>query len=101
MPAATFELDAEARRELDDAIAVYEQQRSGRGLAFLDAVDADIELIMRHSDAGRKSRGGFRLFTMAAWPYKLIYSVEDEVIYIWAVAHQSRRPGYWRKRVRS
>jgi hypothetical protein len=100
MPAETFELDAEARRELDEAIAVYEGQRSGRGMAFLDAVEADIQLLLQYAHAGRKLRGGFRSFAMAGWPYKIIYSVESSVIYVWVFAHDSRRPGYWRKRVR-
>ena len=32
------------------------------------------------------------------FPFSLIYSVEGSLIWIIAVAHQSRRPGYWRKR---
>jgi hypothetical protein len=37
---------------------------------------------------------------MTGWPYKIVYSVEVDIIFIWAVAHDSRKPGYWRKRAR-
>ena len=33
------------------------------------------------------------------FPYGLLYSVEPERILIVAVAHLSRRPGYWKSRV--
>lgn len=99
MPVETFELDAEARRELDEAVAFYEGQKPGRGIAFLDSVHTDIARLMQYIHAGRKLRGGFRSFAMAGWPYKIIYSIEDTVIHVWVIAHDSRRPRYWRNRV--
>jgi hypothetical protein len=32
------------------------------------------------------------------FPFSIIYSVVNDEIRILAVAHQSRRPGYWRGR---
>ena len=100
MPAETYELDAEARHELDEAIGFFESERSGRGYEFLEAVQDDIALLVQYPNAGRRLRGGFQSFVLADWPYKIIYSVENAVVIVWALAHDSRRPGYWRKRVR-
>ena len=33
------------------------------------------------------------------FPYALIYRVSGQTITIFAVAHASRKPGYWRGRV--
>jgi len=32
------------------------------------------------------------------FPYSLIHTIADDEIRVLAVAHQSRRPGYWRQR---
>jgi plasmid stabilization system protein ParE len=40
-----------------------------------------------------------RRLLVPRFPYGLLYRVEDERIFIVAVAHFSRRPGYWRSRI--
>jgi hypothetical protein len=32
------------------------------------------------------------------FPYKLLYSIEKNHVFIIAVAHQHRRPTYWQRR---
>jgi toxin ParE1/3/4 len=100
MPARTYELDAEARHELDEAIGFFESQRPGRGIDFLEAVYDDIALLVEYPLAGRMRRDRFRSFVMAKWPYKIIYAVKDDVVVVSAIAHHKRRPNYWRKRAR-
>ncbi|PYQ31207.1 MAG: type II toxin-antitoxin system RelE/ParE family toxin [Acidobacteria bacterium] len=100
MPVETYELGADARLELDEAIGFLESQRAGRGFEFLEAVHYDIELLVDYPEAGHKLYGGVRSFALADWPYKIIYAIEDAIIVVWAIAHDSRRPGYWRKRLR-
>jgi hypothetical protein len=34
------------------------------------------------------------------FPYGVIYRVREEVIWVVAIAHMRRRPGYWLDRVR-
>lgn len=43
--------------------------------------------------------GTVRRCLLTRFPYRLVYRVEGEKIVIYAVAHQSRRPGYWRTRI--
>ena len=33
------------------------------------------------------------------FPYRVVYFVADELVTVLAVAHEKRRPGYWRDRV--
>ncbi len=42
---------------------------------------------------------GVRRLGLRTFPYHLVY-VEDPRLVIVAVAHMSRRPGYWRQRLR-
>jgi toxin ParE1/3/4 len=41
---------------------------------------------------------GTRRVLLRRFPYSVIYQVLPEVVYVLAVAHQQRRPGYWRAR---
>jgi hypothetical protein len=36
---------------------------------------------------------------MTKWRYSIIYTIEPHIIFIIAVAHQSRRQRYWRRRL--
>lgn len=40
-----------------------------------------------------------RRFVLSGYPYDLVYAVCAEEIAILAVAHHSRQPGYWLKRL--
>ena len=73
--------------------------REGHGLLFGDAVDAAGNQLVEFPRSGQMLRGGFRRILLDRFPYQLIYRVEGDEIVIYAVAHQKRRPGYWRKRV--
>jgi hypothetical protein len=42
---------------------------------------------------------GTSRYVFAKFPYKLIYFVDGGVVVIVAVAHDKRRPGYWRGRL--
>ena len=40
-----------------------------------------------------------RRAALKRFPYKLLYSVETDHLYVIAVAHQHRKPGYWHDRI--
>jgi len=46
-----------------------------------------------HRWAGDSERRSFAVF-----PFTIVYAQRDETIVIVAIAHQRRRPGYWRGR---
>ena len=56
-------------------------------------------MIGEYPDIGRKVGRRLRSFAMTAWPYKIVYSLERDVIMVWVIAHDKRKAGYWRKRV--
>jgi len=89
-----------ASAELAAAVRWYEQRRIGLGAELFDAVAATIELIRSHPEAGvrRPGRLPSRQFNVHRFPYKVVYRLRDDDIYVVAVAHSSRRPDYWRHR---
>lgn len=42
---------------------------------------------------------GTRFIRLKHFPYRLIYRILDTAIQVVAVAHERRKPGYWRRRV--
>jgi plasmid stabilization system protein ParE len=89
-----------AAAELIAAVQWYEQRRVGLGAELFDAVAATIELIQAHPEIGAERRGRrpSRQFNVHRFPYNVVYRIRDDDIYVVAVAHSSRRPGYWRRR---
>ena len=49
---------------------------------------------------GLEVRPGLRRILLVGFPYAVFYSLDVGTIVVLAVAHQSRRPGYWRGRAR-
>ena len=99
MAARAYALDAEAERELDEAVVVLEGTRPDRGMEFLEALESTLLMICQYPDIGKKVGRHLRLWAMPDWPYQIVYSLEGDVIMVWVLAHEKRKPGYWRKRV--
>jgi hypothetical protein len=48
---------------------------------------------------GLSSEPGIRKRLVSGFPFSVLYEIQPDRIYIAAVMHQHRRPGYWLKRV--
>lgn len=90
-----FEFSPEAKAELEDGVRYYERQVPGLGRKFRsDVRDALVRL--RHWPlAAQVERGEIRRLLLSRFPYKLLYAIEADRIYIVAVAHSHRAPDYW------
>jgi plasmid stabilization system protein ParE len=91
-------LDQAAAAELRDAALFYEDSREGLGQEFLNSVEAAFASIVRHPALWRRLRGRFRRCLVHRFPYGVIYTVEGSTIYVAAVMHVKRKPGYWESR---
>ncbi|HTT92191.1 MAG TPA: type II toxin-antitoxin system RelE/ParE family toxin [Acidimicrobiales bacterium] len=94
----------DASTELSQAARWYEQRRAGLGVRFLVAVDVAVRSAVHWPQSGAPVRGvreelQLRRLRVDRFPYHLVYLVADDVIHVLAVAHDRRRPGYWRSRV--
>lgn len=88
----------EAQAEVSQSVEFYEARLNGLGLRFLSAVEQTAERISASPEAGPPLEGGFRKRIVPGFPYSVIYRVWEDYVYLVAVAHQHRRPDYWRQR---
>jgi len=94
---------AQAADEAAAAAAWYESEKPGLGAEFLRAINTSIELLQselppllplaRPTKTARVMR-----ILLKRFPFELIIRELEGDYLIVAVAHQHRRPGYWRKR---
>ena len=87
-----------AEDEMAQAALFYEAQTEGLGYAFLDNIGRVVHRLCEHPLTARLTTT-FRSMILSRFPFKIIYKIEPESILIVAVAHQSRRPNYWKTRI--
>ncbi len=84
---------------MDDAFEYYELEVPGLGLRFREEVKKSIRRICEYPHACPITENSIRKCLLYKFPYKIIYSIENEYIYILAIAHCHRRPDYWIERI--
>lgn len=95
----SVELHPEAQDELVAAARFYEAQTPGLGFDFVDAVRQTYERLLEAPASGPAFGRRLRRLLVPTFPYGLLYRVEPDRIYVVAVMHLRRRPGYWRSRL--
>ena len=88
----------EARREFEEAERYYNRQAPRLGDEFRAEIKSALPRIQAWPLSCPVERGDIRRLTLSRFPYKLLYSVESDHIYVIAVAHQHRKPEYWNNR---
>lgn len=94
----------EAADELDAAIEWYEQGGVGRGEKFEAVYEDVIDRCVMWPESGAgypldDSDVVVRTAKVSRSPYRVVYLIEDETLWVVALAHGRRRPGYWKDRV--
>ena len=84
-----------AKLELEGAIRFYELEFKGLGRRFKEEVKKAAIRISEYPEAWSVERGDVRKCLLHRFPYKLLYSLEGDHIFVIAVAHQHRKPDYW------
>lgn len=94
-------LREEAKRELYEAIAWYEDDYPGRGRRFYEAVMGELRRIQEapHTFPWWRRSQLVRVAVVPRFPYSLIFVIRDDGSTVYAVASHKRRPGYWKKRI--
>ena len=86
----------EAERELFEAANAAGDER------LIAAVLQVVDLLERMPNAGRLWSDDLpvrRFYVGKPWPFVVVYLPTDDELIVVAVAHTSRKPGYWRDRV--
>ncbi|MGC3972720.1 MAG: type II toxin-antitoxin system RelE/ParE family toxin [Pirellulales bacterium] len=88
----------EAVAEIVAAEHWYADQSLEAAVGFVADVRRGLEQIAAHPESWPRHDERHRAYSLDNFPYVLVYRVNADQILIVAVAHNSRRPNYWRKR---
>ena len=89
-------LSEEAQGDIEAAIDWYlEELAFAAADEFADEFEHALTLLSEFPDIGVSGRHKTRIFTLQKFPYSVVYRILAEHVRIIAVAHHSRRPGYW------
>jgi len=88
-----------ANSEFLAVIEYYQLERSGLGGAFIDDVESAVQLLGDFPLIGAPAPSGARRMHLRRFPYSLVYKATTEVVWIVAVEHHNRLPGFWRDRL--
>lgn len=87
-----------AVREIGVAFEWYETQLRGLGIEFLEALDAQFELVARSPQLYAQTLGGIRRALLARFPYAVFYTHKADIVSVLGVIHTSRSPRRWPRR---
>ena len=93
-----IEFHNDADEEMQAAAVRYEEQARGLGDEFLDEIEQGLARIQQFPLLWSIYEGEYRRYLLQRFPYGIIYRIESETIFIIAVAHLHRKPGYWKSR---
>jgi toxin ParE1/3/4 len=90
-------LHDEADAEFIDAALFYAERSPDVSDAFISAVEEALDQIARmpRSAPAWPGRPDVRRRVLTRYPYAIVYLLERDEIFIVAVEHVKRRPGYW------
>lgn len=96
MPRLRFHPGAE--EEAQQARSWYAERSASAADAFLAELDAAMSAISEAPLRWPRIHGGYRRFPLRNFPFGIVYAVRADCVEVMAVAHDRRRPGYWRVR---
>ena len=91
------EFHPEAQAELENASNWYRERSDLAARAFINEVVHALKRIAESPESWPQTRANERRFLFRRFPYSIIYRVREDEVFITAIAHQRRRPGYWER----
>ena len=90
---------AAARREFLAEVDYYNKEAPGLGARFTAGVEEATARAVAFPLAGSPYAKGTRRVLLKDFPFAIVYRPTDDGVVVFALAHQSRLPGYWQSRV--
>jgi len=88
----------EAAVEAREARRWYRARNEQASTAFVVAYRRTLDSIREAPERWPAHRHGTRRVVLRGFPYSVVYRASDGAVVVVAVAHDKRRPGYWRER---
>ncbi len=86
--------------EIDHEVDYYEERQPGLGNELENEIESALRRILRFPESAPqwKDRPDRRLAVLDRFPFTIPYQIMGDEIVVLALAHTSRRPGYWKRR---
>ena len=91
---------AEAETEFLYEVAYYAERQPNGAVRFRKAVEAATARALAFPKSGSSYLVKTRRVFVRGYPFFLVYREEPGGIAVFALVHESRRPGYWASRAR-
>ena len=88
-----------AKLELIQEVEFYENIEAGLGARFLASIREVVSRAILYPLTGSPYRKNTRRLLVKDFTFAVIYRSHTDGVVIFAVAHLSKRPGYWRSRI--
>ena len=89
----------EAQAEAECATGDYEARIPGLGVRFREEVESVCVAITQHPLLWRERPGGYRRVNLPGFPFYITFILREGQVLITAIAHCSRHPDYWTRRM--
>jgi plasmid stabilization system protein ParE len=88
-----------ATGDVKSAVAWYRRRSPKAAMDFVEELSRATQTIRESPERWPMGKNNTRRFLLWRFPFTIIYSEQQSIITIWAVAHASRRPEYWAGRL--
>ena len=99
MSARRVEYHEGAIADVRGAVAWYRKRSPKAAADFIEELNRSVDTIREAPDRWPVGKNNTRRFLLWRFPFTIIYSEQESIVTIWAVAHASRRPEYWARRL--
>jgi len=100
MARAAVEFHPEARAEFLAEIVWYAARNVAAADRFNTELGHTLELIADAPGRWPPHVHGTRRHLVLHFPFAVVYALRGDVVFVVAVAHHRRKPGYWKSRLR-
>lgn len=92
------EILPEAEAEIREAFLWYFERSPIAADAFRTETFQAVDRLAVDALAWPEDDDAIRRYVLRHFPYTVFYEIRGDILTVLAVAHQRRRPGYWRER---
>jgi plasmid stabilization system protein ParE len=89
----------EAENEMYSAIDYYDNEAESLGDRFLDEIKLAFQKIQKNPQRWMILEDNIHKFILRKFPFNIFYKIDPDYIVIIAIAHQKRKPNYWKSRI--
>jgi toxin ParE1/3/4 len=92
-------LSSAAQSEIANSAHFYLEESLNAATDFLEEIDEAIRLIGEQPTLYPMHSESIRVKHLDRFPFSLFFQVDPQEIYVLTVAHNARRPDYWKSRL--